>query len=49
MCYTFTREEHVFRTALIPIVADQALRQFGAQWYVEEARLSDGRLELQVR
>lgn len=36
-------------TALIPLMADQALQQFGAQWYVEEVRLSDGRLELRVR
>lgn len=36
-------------TALIPTFANQALGQFAAQWYVEEVRVLDGRLELRIR
>jgi hypothetical protein len=34
---------------LVPKVADQALAQFGAKWYVEEVKTLDGRVELRVR
>ena len=33
----------------IPSAANQALANFAAQWYVEEVRTLDGRVELQVR
>lgn len=36
-------------TALIPTLANQALAQYTSQWYIEEVRALDGRLELQVR
>lgn len=36
-------------TALIPTFANQALAQYTAQWYIEEVRTLDGRLELRVR
>lgn len=36
-------------TALVPIVANQALAQYTAQWYIEEVRTLEGRLELRVR
>jgi len=36
-------------TAMIPTLADQALRQYAAQWYVEEVQTLDGRIELKVR
>ena len=36
-------------TALIPAVANQALRQFTAQWYVEEAQTLEGYLQVRVR
>ena len=36
-------------TALIPSFANQALAQYAAQWYVEEVRTLDGRLELRIR
>lgn len=36
-------------TALIPTLANQALAQYAAQWYVEEVRTLDGRLELKIR
>ncbi|MCX7706402.1 MAG: hypothetical protein N2204_00140 [Anaerolineae bacterium] len=36
-------------TVLIPTVANQALAQYTSQWYIEEARMLDGRLELRVR
>jgi hypothetical protein len=36
-------------TSLIPTFANQALAQYAAQWYVEEVRTLDGRLELRVR
>jgi hypothetical protein len=34
---------------LVPKVANQALAQLGAQWYVEEVKTLDGRVELRVR
>jgi hypothetical protein len=34
---------------LVPTVANQALAQLGAQWYVEEVKTLDGRVELRVR
>jgi len=36
-------------TSLIPAFANQALAQYAAQWYVEEVRTLEGRLELRVR
>jgi hypothetical protein len=36
-------------TSLIPAFANQALAQYTAQWYVEEVRTLDGRLELRIR
>lgn len=36
-------------TALIPTFANQALAQYTSQWYVEEVRALDGRLELRIR
>jgi hypothetical protein len=36
-------------TSLIPAFANQALAQYAAQWYVEEVRTLDGRLDLRVR
>ncbi len=36
-------------TALIPVFVNQALAQYTAQWYIEEARTLDGRLELRIR
>lgn len=36
-------------TALIPSFANQALAQYAAQWYVEEVRTLEGRLELQIK
>jgi hypothetical protein len=35
-------------TSLIPAFANQALAQYAAQWYVEEVRTLDGRLELRI-
>jgi len=34
---------------LIPSVANQALAQYASQWYVEEVRTLDGRIELRIR
>jgi hypothetical protein len=34
---------------LVPTLANQALAQFGAQWYIEEVKTLDGRLELRVK
>ena len=36
-------------TAMLPAVANQVLAQFAANWYVEEVRVRDGRLELRIR
>ena len=36
-------------TAMLPTVANQVLAQFAADWYVEEVRVRDGRLELRIR
>lgn len=36
-------------TALIPTLANQALAQYTAQWYIEEVRTLDGKLELRIR
>ena len=36
-------------TSLIPSFANQALTQYAAQWYVEEVRTLEGRLELRIR
>jgi hypothetical protein len=36
-------------SALIPTVANQALAQLASQWYVEEVRILDGRLEVRIR
>ena len=36
-------------TSLIPSFANQALAQYTAQWYVEEVRTLEGRLELRIR
>ncbi len=36
-------------TAFVPIFANQALTQYTAQWYIEEVRTLDGRLELRIR
>jgi len=36
-------------TAMIPAFANQALAQYAAQWYIEEVRTLDGRLELRIR
>jgi hypothetical protein len=38
-----------FVTAMLPSVANQALAQYGSQWYVEQVNISEGRLELVVR
>ena len=35
-------------SAFIPSFANQALAQYAAQWYVEEVRTLDGRLELRI-
>lgn len=36
-------------TGLLPALTNQALTQYAAQWYVEEVRTHDGRLELRIR
>ncbi len=36
-------------TALIPTFANQALAQYTAQWYIEEVRTVEDRLELKIR
>jgi hypothetical protein len=36
-------------TGLIPSVVNQALAQYASQWYVEEVRTLDGRIELRIR
>ncbi len=36
-------------TALIPSLTNQALAQYTSQWYIEEVRTLDGRLELRIR
>jgi hypothetical protein len=36
-------------TAMLPTVANQVLAQFAADWYVEDVRVGDGRLELRIR
>jgi len=36
-------------TSLLPALANQALTQYAAQWYVEEVQTRDGRLELRIR
>jgi hypothetical protein len=36
-------------TSLIPAFANQALAQYAAQWYVEEVRTLEGRLELRIQ
>lgn len=36
-------------TAMLPAVANQVLAQFAANWYIEEVRVRDGRLELRIR
>jgi hypothetical protein len=36
-------------TALAPTIANQALAQYAGQWYVEEVRTLEGRIELRVR
>jgi len=36
-------------TAMLPTVANQVLAQFAANWYVEDVRVRDGRLELRIR
>lgn len=36
-------------TSLIPTFANQALAQYAAQWYVEEVRTLEGRLELRIK
>lgn len=35
--------------ALIPVFANQALAQYTAQWYIEEVKILDGKLELRIR
>ncbi len=36
-------------TSLIPSFANQALAQYAAQWYVEDVRTLEGRLELKIQ
>lgn len=36
-------------TAMLPTLANQALAQYTSQWYIEEVRIVEGRLELRVR
>jgi len=36
-------------TALIPTLTNQALAQYTSQWYIEEVRTLEGRLELRIR
>jgi len=36
-------------TAMLPAVANQVLAQFATDWYVEDVRVRDGRLELRIR
>jgi hypothetical protein len=36
-------------TSLIPTLANQALAQLASQWYVEEVRTLEGRLEVRIR
>jgi hypothetical protein len=36
-------------SAMLPSIANQVLAQFAAQWYIEEVRIEDGRLELRIR
>jgi hypothetical protein len=36
-------------TALIPTLMNQALAQYTSQWYIEEVRTLEGRLELRIR
>ncbi len=36
-------------TSMIPTVANQALAQYAGQWYVEEVRTLEGRIELRIR
>ena len=36
-------------TAMLPAVANQVLAQFATDWYVEDVRVGNGRLELRIR
>jgi hypothetical protein len=36
-------------TAMLPTIANQVLAQFAKNWYVEEAHVRDGQLELRIR
>ena len=36
-------------SALIPTVANQALEQYTAKWYVEEVETLEGRIEVRIR
>lgn len=36
-------------TAMIPTIANQALQQYTSKWYIEEARTTEGQVELRVR
>lgn len=36
-------------TSLLPALANQALTQYAAQWYVEDVQTREGRLELRIR
>ena len=35
--------------ALIPTMANQALKQYTSQWYVESVQILDGRMEIRIR
>ncbi len=36
-------------TSMLPALANQALTQYAAEWYVEDVQVRDGRLELRIR
>ena len=38
-----------FVSSMVPSMANQALAQYTSQWYVEDVKVLDGRVELTVR
>ncbi len=36
-------------TAMIPTIANQALRNYTSKWYIEDVRTTEGQIELRVR
>jgi hypothetical protein len=36
-------------TGMIPIIANQALAQYTSEWYIEDVRILEGRMEVKIR